>query len=59
MMESMMVWVACGLFAASVVCDLRSRRIPNIIPLALLGLFAAYAAVGGGRAACGVVGESR
>ena len=46
MMEGMMVWVACGLFAASVVCDLRSRRIPNIIPLALLGLFAAYAASG-------------
>ena len=46
MMEGMMVWVACGLFAASVVCDLRSRRIPNIIPLALLGLFAVYAAAG-------------
>ena len=46
MMEGMMVWVACGLFAASVVCDLRSRRIPNVIPLALLGLFAVYAAVG-------------
>ena len=46
MMEGMMVWVACGLFAASVVCDLRSRRIPNVIPLALLGLFAVYAASG-------------
>ena len=41
-----MVWGACGLFAASVVCDLRSRRIPNAIPLALLGLFALYAAAG-------------
>ena len=46
MMESMMVWVACGLFVASVVCDLRSRRVPNVIPLALLGLFAVYAAAG-------------
>ena len=45
-MEGMLVWVACGLFAASMVCDLRSRRIPNVIPLALLGLFAVYAATG-------------
>ena len=46
MIEGMTVWVACGLFAASMVCDLRSRRIPNVIPLALLGLFAVYAAAG-------------
>ena len=46
MMEGTMVWIACGLFAASVVCDLRSRRIPNVIPIALLGLFAVYAAAG-------------
>ena len=45
-MEGIVVWAACGLFAASVVCDLRSRRIPNAIPLALLGLFAVYAAAG-------------
>ena len=45
-MEGVMVWVACGLFAASMACDLHSRRIPNAIPLALLGLFAAYAASG-------------
>ena len=45
-MDGIMVWVACGLFAASVVCDLHSRRIPNAIPLALLGLFAVYAAAG-------------
>ena len=45
-MEGVMVWVACGLFAASMACDLRSRRIPNAIPLALLALFAAYAASG-------------
>ena len=41
-----MVWVACALFAAGMVCDLRSRRIPNAIPLALLGLFAVYAVAG-------------
>ena len=34
------VWSACGLLLASAVCDLRRRRIPNSIPLALLGLFA-------------------
>lgn len=46
-----MTWAACGLFAASAVCDLQRRRIPNAIPnampMALLGLFAAYAAIGG------------
>ncbi len=46
MMEDTMVWIACGLFAAGMVCDLRSRRIPNVIPLALLGLFAVYAVAG-------------
>ena len=46
-MDGIVVWVACGLFAAGMVCDLRSRRIPNAIPLALLGLFAVYAALGG------------
>ena len=45
-MEGIIVWSACGLFAACVVCDLRSRRIPNAIVLALLGLFAAYAVTG-------------
>ena len=45
-MAGLMVWAACGLFAVGMVCDLRSRRIPNVIPLALLGLFAAYAAAG-------------
>ena len=42
-MAGTVVWAACALFAASVVCDLRARRIPNAIPLALLGLFAVYA----------------
>ncbi len=41
-----MVWTACALFAASVVCDLSRRRVPNVIPLALLGLFVAYALTG-------------
>ena len=41
-----MVWTACGLFAASVVSDLRCRRIPNAIPLGLLGLFLGYALLG-------------
>ena len=45
-MQGVMVWGACGLFVASMACDLRSRRIPNAIPLALLALFAAYAASG-------------
>lgn len=45
-MNGIMVWIACGLFAAGMVCDLRSRRIPNAIPLALLGLFSVYAATG-------------
>ena len=45
-MEGVIVWVACGLFAAGMVSDLRTRRIPNAIPLALLGLFAVYAATG-------------
>ena len=46
-MEGIVVWAACGLFAAGMVCDLRSRRIPNAVPLALLGLFVVYAAAGG------------
>ena len=46
-MESIAVWAATGLFAASVVWDLRLRRVPNTIPLALLVLFAVYAIAGG------------
>ena len=45
-MEGAMLWIACGLFAAAMVCDLRARRIPNVIPLALPGLFVVYAAAG-------------
>ncbi len=46
-MESIAVWAATGLFAASVVWDLRLRRVPNAIPLALLVLFAVYVIAGG------------
>ena len=46
-MQGIVVWLACGLFAASMVWDLRSRRVPNAIPLALLGLFALYVVAGG------------
>ena len=45
-MADVVLWTACGLFAASLVCDLRRRRIPNAIPLALLGLFAGHALPG-------------
>ena len=45
-MEDYILWMGCGLFGASIISDLRSRRIPNAIPLALLGLFAGYAFTG-------------
>lgn len=42
---------ACALFAAGAVTDLRSRTVPNAIPLALLALFAVHVAAGpAGRA---------
>ena len=45
-MEGIIVWSACALLVACVVCDVHSRRIPNAIVLALIGLFAAYAITG-------------
>ena len=39
-------WTACGLLVASAVSDLRNRRVPNAIPLLLLGLFAVCAVAG-------------
>lgn len=49
-MQSIGVYVAesaaCGLFAASIATDLRSRRIPNAVPVLLLVFFALYAATG-------------
>ena len=56
-MEGIVVWVACALFAAGMVCDLRSRRIPNAIPLALLGRFAVCAAAGEAGRPANDVGE--
>ena len=45
-MDIFTVVAACGLFVASVVCDQRSRRIPNAVPLALAALFVAQAILG-------------
>ena len=50
-MENIDRWLlesgACCLFAASMVTDLRSRQIPNLVPIVLLALFPVYAFVGG------------
>ena len=50
-MQSIGVYVAesaaCGLFAASIATDLRSRQIPNAVPALLLVFFALYAVAGG------------
>ena len=46
-MNALVVWAACGLFVAGMACDLHRRRIPNPIPLSLLGLFGLYALGGG------------
>ena len=50
-MESMVLYavefIAICLFAFSIVTDLNRRQIPNTIPVALLVLFAVYAAIGG------------
>ena len=45
--EEVAAGVACGVFAASAVCDLRSRRIPNTIHVALVALFVVFALAGG------------
>ena len=44
--EGILTWTACGLFGASVATDVRWRRVPNAIPIALLLLFAGYALTG-------------
>ena len=50
MESSWIAWAAasaaCALFAAGAVTDLRSRTVPNAIPLALLALFAVHVAAG-------------
>lgn len=53
-MASATILAACGLFVASVVCDVRWRRIPNAIPVALLALFVVHAMVGGAGPVRGV-----
>ena len=50
-MAATVILTACGLFVASAVCDLRSRRIPNAIPLALLALFAIHVVLAGAEPA--------
>lgn len=45
--EEVAAGVACGVFAASAVCDLRSRRVPNAIHVALVALFVVFALAGG------------
>lgn len=45
-MGTLTIGAACGLFVASVVCDQRRRRIPNVVPVALAVLFVPYAVVG-------------
>lgn len=44
-------WAACGLLVAGAASDLRTRQVPNAIPLLLLALFAVYAAAGAVRPA--------
>lgn len=39
-------WSACALFLAGAISDLRWRRVPNTIPVLLIGLFAVHAAMG-------------
>lgn len=49
------VWLAgfaaCALFVAAAASDLRTRQVPNAVPLLLLGLFAVYALAGAVRPA--------
>ena len=45
MLEPGLLLICCALFGAAVVSDLVRRSIPDSVPLALLALFAVYAAV--------------
>ena len=49
MPELLLLIACCALLGTAVVCDLRSRQIPNTVPLALLGLFVLDAAIFGHR----------
>ena len=55
MMAGTAILAACGLFAASVVCDLRRRRIPNAIPIGLVAAFVVHAVAGGAGSPRGVL----
>ena len=46
-MTDAMILAACALFVTSMLCDVRRRRIPNAIPVALLALFLVHAMFGG------------
>ena len=45
-MDILTLGTACGLFVVSVVCDQRSRRVPNAVPAALAILFVIQALFG-------------
>ncbi len=45
-MAGIPAWAACLIFAAAAGWDLRCRRVPNAIPLALAALFAAHVLAG-------------
>ena len=49
MPELLLLIACCALLGAAVVFDLLSRQIPNMVPLALLGLFALQVAIFGHR----------
>lgn len=49
MAELLLLMACCALLAAAVVFDLLHRRIPNTVPVALVGLFVLHAAVTGHR----------
>jgi len=49
MPELLLLIVCCALLAAAVVFDLLHRRIPNTVPVALIGLFVLHAVVAGHR----------
>ena len=42
MPESIVLLACCALFGVALVCDLTRRRIPDSVPLGLLGLFVLY-----------------
>jgi len=49
MPELLLLIACCALLSAAVVSDVARRQIPNIVPVALVGLFALQVVVGGHR----------